>query len=260
VSNQFIALAAATLSLSAGLVGGPTPIDHARAMRGSVTPGDAPGYPITLDKTGSYRLDSDLLVPPHADGIVVTAPHVTLDLNGHRIVGPVRCVHAAAARHVDCDWLIEPAPRAGINTAAAPHSVVRDGTVSGFAGVGILHGPAALIENVEVSGNVGAGIAGAAEASAGVVRHVLVRHNGGSGIVCHDMAVERSSFADNGGNGVDCRRGTFSDSVSRGNGGYGVSGGFKPGLRTLNNRRGAVAGAVEPPHEAAASAEVDAVH
>ena len=241
MSHQFFALAAATLSLSAGLVSSPLPLDHAQALRGDVTPGDAPGYPIAINEPGSYRLTSDLVVPAHADGIVVTAPHVTLDLNGHTVIGPVRCVHSAASRKVECNWLVEPSPRAGINTVAAPHSVIRNGTVTGFAGMGIHHGEAAVIENMEVSANAGAGVAGSGHANGGVVRGVLVRHNGGSGIVCDDMAIERSTFADNGGTGVECQRAAISDSVSRGNGGFGVADGFKPGLRTINNRQGPVA-------------------
>jgi len=240
-SHQFAALAAAALSVAAGLANDPVAIDAAMAQRGSVTPGDAPGFPITLSQPGHYRLSGDLAVPAHADGIVITAPNVVLDLNGHRIRGPVRCHHSAATRAVECNWQTEPAPRAGINTAAAPHSVVRNGTVAGFAGVGIRHGDAVLLENLEVSSNSGAGIAGAEQAGSGLVRQVLVRHNGGSGIVCDRLTVERSSFADNGGTGVDCRGGEFSDSVSRGNGGFGVAEGFKPGLRTINNRLGAVA-------------------
>jgi hypothetical protein len=243
MSNQLLALAAATLSLAAGLVSDPVIIDAAQAARGGVTPGDAPGFPVTLSQSGRYRLASDLIVPPHTDGIVFAAPNVTLDLNGHHVRGPVRCAHSAANRVVTCDWNVEAAPRAGINAVAAPHSVIRNGTVAGFAGVGIRHGEAALLENLEVSSNAGAGIAGDSSVAGGVVRQVLVQHNGGSGIACDDLTVERSSFADNGGNGVDCRGGVFVDSVSRGNGGFGVADGFKPGLRTMNNRLGAAVSA-----------------
>ena len=242
MSNQFVALAAAALSLAAGLVSDPVSIAPAQALRGGVTPGDAPGYPITISQPGRYRLAGDLEVPAHTDGIVVTAAHVTLDLNGHSVRGPVRCTHSTASRSVQCNWLVEPSARAGINTVAAPHSTVRNGSVLGFAGIGIHHGEAALLENLEVSANAGAGIVGAGHADGGVARQVLVQHNGGIGIVCHHLTVERSSFVDNGGTGVDCRSGTFSDSVSRGNGGFGVADGFKPGLRTINNRQGAVAG------------------
>ncbi len=241
MSNQFVALAAATLSLAAGLASDPVSIDAAQAARGGVTPGDAPGYPITISQPGRYRLSGDLIVPAHADGIVVTAANVTLDLNGHRVHGPVRCTHSAARRAVECSWRVEPSPRAGINTVAAPRSVIRNGSVMGFAGVGIHHGEATLLENLEVSSNAGAGIVGGGHADGGVARQLLVQHNGGSGIVCLHLTVERSSFADNGGTGVDCRSGVFSDSVSRGNGGFGVADAFKPGLRTINNRQGAVA-------------------
>lgn len=248
MSNQLVALAAATLSLAAGLVSDPVTIDAAQAERGGVTPDDAPGYPITISQPGRYRLSSDLIVPAHADGIVITAPNVTLDLNGHSVRGPVRCTHSSASRAVACDWRVEPSARVGINAVAAPHSVIRNGSVTGFAGVGVRHGAAALLENLEVSANAGVGIAGAsivgaARAEGGVLRQVLVKHNGGGGIVCDGLTVERSSFADNGGTGVDCRGGVFSDSVSRGNGGFGVADGFKPGLRTINNRLGAVASA-----------------
>ena len=241
MSNQLVALAAATLSLTAGLVSDPVSVDAAQAARGGVTPGDASGYPITISQPGRYRLAGDLIVPAHTDGIVITAPNVTLDLNGHSVRGPVRCTHSAANRAVECDWQVEPSARAGINSVAAAHSVIRNGAVTGFAGVGIHHGEAALLENLEVSANAGAGIVGNDPRDGSVVRQVLVHYNGGSGIVCEHVSVERSSFADNGGTGVDCHSGEFSDSVSRGNGGFGVADGFKPGLRTINNRQGAVA-------------------
>ena len=227
--------------MSAGLMNSPQTIDHAQALRGGVTPLDAPGYPVTISRPGHYRLSGDLVVPAHADGILITAPDVTLDLNGHTVRGPVRCAHSPQGRTVECNWLIEPSLRSGISTVAAPRSVVRNGAVSGFAGFGIHHGESVLIENVEVSSNAGAGIAGSGSAQGGVVRHVLVRHNGAAGIVCDGMTVERSSFIDNGGHGVECRRAVVSDSVSRGNGGFGSADGHIAGLRTINNRQGAVA-------------------
>jgi hypothetical protein len=254
--HQFAALAAATLSLAAGWVSEPVSIGPEHALRGNVTPGDAPGFPVTISQPGRYRLTGDLVVPAHTDGIVVTAPNVTLDLNGHGVRGPVRCVHSATSRSVECNWLVESVPRAGISTAQAPNSVIRNGLVAGFAGVGIHHGEAALLENLEVSSNAGPGIVGAGQAGGGVVRQVLVWHNGGRGIVCRRMTVERSSFAENGGTGVDCPSGVFSDSVSRGNGGFGVADAFKPGLRTINNRQGAVA-SVAALRDTAKAADLD---
>lgn len=62
-------------------------IDQNRALAGSVTPGDAPGFPVTLSQPGSYRLSGNLTVPAATDGIVITANRVTLDLNGFSVAG-----------------------------------------------------------------------------------------------------------------------------------------------------------------------------
>src|SRR5688500_9837858 len=49
---------------------------------------DAPGFPLTLCKEGSYRLTTNLKVPVDQHGVVITAHSVTLDLNGFTISGP----------------------------------------------------------------------------------------------------------------------------------------------------------------------------
>src|SRR5208283_2371136 len=64
-------------------------IDQNRALAGGITPGDTPGFPVTISQTGSYRLTGNLTVPDvNTGGIVVTADHVTIDLNGFSIIGP----------------------------------------------------------------------------------------------------------------------------------------------------------------------------
>jgi hypothetical protein len=63
-------------------------IDQARALAGNVTPGDAPGFPVTLTLPGSYRLSGNLTVPVQVDGIVIQSSEITLDLNGFRISAP----------------------------------------------------------------------------------------------------------------------------------------------------------------------------
>src|SRR4051812_34917070 len=63
-----------------------TNIDQAAALAGSVTPGDAPGFPVRLSVPGSYQLQSNLEVPATvANAIEITASHVTLNLNGFLI-------------------------------------------------------------------------------------------------------------------------------------------------------------------------------
>ena len=62
-------------------------ITQAKANAGNVTPGDTPGFPVTLSRPGSYVLTTNLTVPANKDGINITSYDVTLDLNGFRIHG-----------------------------------------------------------------------------------------------------------------------------------------------------------------------------
>ena len=80
---RFLALAALAGSLYA--VDGVILIDQARALAGNVTPGDAPGFPVTISQPGSYRLSSNLTVPSGQNGIQVAAQLVSIDLNGFSI-------------------------------------------------------------------------------------------------------------------------------------------------------------------------------
>src|SRR5687767_6473062 len=61
------------------------------ALRGGVTPGDAPGFPVTLSAAGSYRLSGNLTVPAGGSGVIIDADNVTLDLNGFSILGANTC-------------------------------------------------------------------------------------------------------------------------------------------------------------------------
>lgn len=82
-------LLAAEPALAAGKTAdGVTIITDRDAIAGNVTPGDAPGYPVTLSVPGSYRLGSDL-VPrgTNINGIVANAPEIKVDFNGFTITG-----------------------------------------------------------------------------------------------------------------------------------------------------------------------------
>ncbi len=72
---------------SAFAVDGVVLIDQTRALAGSVTPGDTPGFPVTISVPGSYKLSGNLTVPAGVDGIVIQSDNVTIDLNGFSIVG-----------------------------------------------------------------------------------------------------------------------------------------------------------------------------
>jgi hypothetical protein len=64
-------------------------IDQSRALAGSITPGDTPGFPIVISKPGSYILTSNITVtgPANTTLLIITSDDVTLDLNGYVMIG-----------------------------------------------------------------------------------------------------------------------------------------------------------------------------
>lgn len=119
-------------------------INQARAFAGAVTPGDAPGFPVSINAPGSYVLTSDLDLslapdPQQAQGIAIVASFVTLDLNGFAIRSTNQCTGLLD----DCTW---PTGGAGVRVVGgAPRGiVVKNGTIRGVGGNG-----------VELSSNVG---------------------------------------------------------------------------------------------------------
>jgi parallel beta-helix repeat protein len=87
VSRALLCAALAWFSGAALAVDGQTLINQSKALAGDVTAGDAPGFPVTITRSGSFRLSSDLIVPAGTNGIVIATNRVTLDLNGFSIVG-----------------------------------------------------------------------------------------------------------------------------------------------------------------------------
>ena len=104
-------------------------IDQNKALAGSVTPGDAPGFPITLSVPGSYKLTGNLVVPGGLNGIEITSDKLTLDLNGFRIAGSGTCTRDPSTYVVYCS-----SPSAyGIKvTAGGVTGTVLNGSVQGF--------------------------------------------------------------------------------------------------------------------------------
>jgi hypothetical protein len=135
-------------------------INQSRALAGGVTPGDAPGFPVTISLPGSYRLSGDLTVPDvDISGIVITANNVTLDLNGFAIKGPTVCTSAALDGPVTS---CSPGNNAGAGVEAvlsgpATGITVSNGTVRGFY-YGIYLGAGGRVEKVLAEHNTGNGI------------------------------------------------------------------------------------------------------
>jgi hypothetical protein len=122
-------------------------INAARALAGGVTPGDGPGFPVEIDRSGSYVLTGDLAVPAGVSGILILAGDVSLDLGGFSVRGPVSCTISSC-----------PSSSArGI--AASPSTVlgtsVENGSVGGFGSDCLALGPSARVERISVS-NCGA--------------------------------------------------------------------------------------------------------
>jgi len=127
-----IVLAAAMLAWAAsvGAVDGTIEINQAAVLA-------AGGFPYRITaatNSGSYRLTGNLAAPLGTDGIDVTAPIVTIDLNGFAISGN---------------------GSVGVN-AAVGDVTVENGTVTGF-GIGVDEGNFGIVRNVHADAN-GSGI------------------------------------------------------------------------------------------------------
>jgi hypothetical protein len=162
-------------------------INQVRARAGGVTAGDAPGFPVTLDAPGSYRLTSSLDVrnEPNAialQAVVIRADAVHLDLNGFRIVGPVRCSGDPPATPVACTptgnsgAAVYVEPVAGVDPAGVE---IRNGTVEGFAYAGINCGSSCTVDRVQSRHNEGFGIRIGSDS---IARDAVVELNADHGI------------------------------------------------------------------------------
>lgn len=138
---------AAALCASRALAGdGVIEINQDKALAGGVTPGDVPGFPVSLSQAGSYRLTSSLSVPADTTGIAIGAPGVKLDLNGFAVTSSYTCCSPAAGS------------ANGVESNATRTKVV-DGEVSGFANRGVSLGAYAHAEGLVVRSVGGHGIA-----------------------------------------------------------------------------------------------------
>jgi len=105
-------------------------IDQNKALAGSVTPGDSPGFPVSIAVPGAYKLTGNLVVPAGLNGIEILTEGVTIDLNGFRIASGGVCTRNGVSFAVTCN---NPAMgKHGIHVAGSVASVIRNGTIQGF--------------------------------------------------------------------------------------------------------------------------------
>ena len=206
-----LALLTLTLAVPVFAADGVTEISQASAEA-------AGGFPVLIDQSGSYGLTSNLTVAdPDADAIVITADHVTIDLNGFLVSGPVIC--SGAPGSIVCD------PGTGRGVASTSRNVsILNGSITGFAAGGVVLGDDATVERLRVAENGGDGIS---VAMLSTVAHSRATDNAGSGIVAGDDSVVSGNAASfNNGFGLDLGVGAaYQDNVINSNAGGSADGG-----------------------------------
>lgn len=228
-----------SLTLLAALTGpiyavdGVVLINQSNALAGNVTPGDTPGFPVSITVSGSYRLSSNLIVPDaNTSGILVSADNVTIDLNGFSVIGPVVCTGFPAPTSCSPQGGISDGITLGGN-GLATNVVVLNGDIHGFSSFAIDLGLDTRIENVHASHN---GFAGIRVSHDSRITSCRVNYNLFDGIESQDGAViSGNTVIGNGRLGID----TICISLIQGNLATSNAGGnlnpFGPGCVLVNN-------------------------
>lgn len=210
----------AVLFLSSGIataVDGLVLIDQARALAGSVTPGDTPGFPVTISAPGSYRLSGNLTVPDeNTRAISVTADNVSIDLNGFAILGPVTCT----GNPVSCS---PTGTGDGINVEGIASSIsISNGEIRGMGSSGISVGSSGAVVKVSDVRVLQNGWVGMIIAN-GLVTGCTATTNGTTGIaVSGTGTVIGNQVTHNGTNGIQVNSGLVSQNTCVSNGSVGL--------------------------------------
>jgi Right handed beta helix region len=200
-------------------------IDQNRALAGNVTPGDTPGFPVTISLSGSYRLSGNLTVPnENTTAIDITggAGAVSIDLNGFAILGPTLC--DASIPPVCAPIAADPAnifgPGVGIRSQASGTLTVRNGSIRGMGRFAVFVSGAPLV----------------------IVDGLHARDGGRGGVFLGIANVFNSTVSRNGGHGITINQGVVKGNLVTRNGGVGIlSTGFP--LTVLDNQIGQNSGA-----------------
>jgi hypothetical protein len=211
-SPQLLRLvAAALLSCAAGATSAQTVLGK-----------NAPSFPIVIDQPGSYVLAANLVVAANSvKAIHVTAPNVTIDLNGFSIVGPNTCNRTTKV----CTQPFVSAS-AGVYSSGA-NTTVMNGVVAGFSNVGVyLQSRGGTLRNMVVEHNRGAGAS-----VEGRIENVTAQLNG-FGLLSSGGLIINSHSTRNLAAGFYIAGGMLIGSSAIENGGWGVAGsGASAGVR-----------------------------
>lgn len=226
VSPVFIGLLLLGAS-TAWAVDGVIEINQAKALAGGVTAADTPGFPVTIDAAGSYRLTGNLQVPnEEVHGLQVLADNVTIDLNGFSIQGTTTCTSSGDdGSTVSCSPL---GSSVGVQIEAQGVRVT-NGTLAGLGDTGVsCHLPGCgetAVDHIVARGNGNHGIR-LTNSPNSRVDHVTVVGNGDYGIgLITGSRVADASVSENGSHGVfSASWSVVRTSFIRLNGGWGIFG------------------------------------
>ncbi len=195
-----------TLSLPVHATDGVLEINQACAVNTGCFPGDAAGFPVKIDKEGSYRLTGnlDLRSQPAPENVtaieiitsLVTGEGVSLDLNGFVILGSTNCT----GNPTTCS---PTGSGVGIKVLNNARSVaITNGKIIGMGSHGISGGGSGMrIERVNAFRNGGTGIIGGVGGVGTIVRNCTAVGNGGKGIEGGSHCLVTGNTVD--GNGSD---------------------------------------------------------
>lgn len=220
----FALVALIGLSLFESAQADPITITQAKAMAG-IGNGDTPGFPVTLNQSGAYIIQSNLSAPSGKNGIEITGDNVSLDMNGFALLPTL-----SGSSH-------------GI-VVRGHFNRVANGSVRYFGLNGIwVTGVSAVIENMQVSNNKANGIdsyparftvirnslftgnsySGISVGEQGRVEGTTSSGNGTFGILCLSWChLTGNTLSSNGGDGVRATTGFLNDNYIANNAGYGV--------------------------------------
>jgi parallel beta-helix repeat protein len=178
------------------------------------------GYPFKITQPGSYRLTGNLNVPDaDTTAVQITAPNVTLDLNGFGIVGPTVCSGTPPITPFTCT---PSGAGSGVAASTVDNVTIRNGTVRGVGGTGVSIGGHSRVEGVRIISNGGGGIAGNFSST---VTGNTVNSNGSTGIsLGSGCTVSGNTVNNNGAAGITAQVGsTVIGNTIRGNVGLGLT-------------------------------------
>ncbi len=237
------ALAAQPAAAQTATADNVTLVNQDRALAG-LGGGDAPGFPVLIARSGTYRLTSNLVVPAGVDAIQVQdGVNAVIDLNGFNIVGPAVCSSTVACYSIDGTTGVS---LLGDNA----YATVTNGRIRGFSRAavsypGIYWTGAVTADNLRLERN-GYGI---------LVRDVVatrltMAENTGAGLWAISAQVSDSHAHHNGGSGLSFSSGSVRNTRSFANLGYGFATGARvvlQGNTAEANKQGAANGGVIVP-------------